>query len=83
MPDPNHDNKNHRYQLIDGSGCAGALISFYTLDPLFVAKATGVSVDVVRVSDYAPDLCVLCLFSAKIVQAMLKMNTNNEQLTGG
>ena len=51
MPDPNHDNKNHPYQLIGGPGCAGASVGFYTFNPLFVTKATSVSADVVPVLD--------------------------------
>ena len=50
-------------------------MAFYTFNPFFVVKATGVSADVIYVSDYVSNLCVLRPFSAKVVQTVLKMDT--------
>ena len=77
LPDPNHDNKNTRFQLIGGSGSASASIGSYTFDPFFVAKAECVPAELVRYTDFASDLLVLRLFSAKVVKAVLEMETND------
>lgn len=77
LPDPNHNNKNQCYQYIGGSGAAGASIGYYVVDPYFVARAGGVSPELVRVNDYASDMVVLRLFSAAVVKGVLELKTND------
>ena len=65
--DPNHDNKNTRYQLIGGSGNMPACIGGFVFDPFLLVLANkkigNPPKDIVRYVNYASDKVALDLFT--------------------
>ena len=76
--DPNHDNKNTRYQLIGGSGTIPACIGKFVFDPFLLVLASAASgvphVDLVCYVDYASDKVALDLYSSKVIKSVMDLN---------
>ena len=79
--DPNHDNKNTRYQLIGGSGTIPACIGKFVFDPFLLVLASAASgvphVDLVRYVDYASDKVALDLYSSKVIKSVMDLNSGD------
>ena len=77
--DPNHDNKNTRYQLIGGSGTIPACIGKFVFDPFLLVLASAASgvphVDLVCYVDYASDKVALDLYSSKVIKSVMDLNS--------
>ena len=76
LPDPNHNAKNARYQLVGGSGEAGAAIGNNCFDVMLLKQA-GVAKELIRVDDYASDTIVLRLASLNTIEKLIKLETND------
>ncbi len=77
--DTNHNAKNCRSHLVGGA--APASIGKFTVDPWLYRMAAdkyGLTKETIRVSDFASDGVVLGLASAKIVQAVLNLDSNDQ-----
>ena len=77
LVDPNHNNKNTRYQYIGGSGQVPAAIGSHVFDPFLLTLAVGIPTDVIRVSDYASDKVSLSLFSSKVIKAVMNVRSGD------
>ena len=75
FPDTNHNVKNLRYQLIGGSSAAS--IGRYTFDPWLLKEATDVPKALVRVDDYASDAVAIGLGSARVVNSIAALNSED------
>jgi hypothetical protein len=74
MTDPNHNNKNFRYQAIGGSTLPK--VGKYVLDADLLRLAC-VPVDLYRIQDFASDKLVLALASAKTVKTLMETEDRN------
>ena len=74
LPDTNHNVKNSRYQLIGGS--SAATIGSFVFDP-WLLKEAGVAKELIRVEDYASDVCVLRLASASTVKKIIDLDSKD------
>ena len=79
--DPNHDNKNTRYQLIGGSGTIPACIGQFVFDPFLLVLASAASgvphIDLVRYIDYLSDKVALDLYSSKVIKSVIDLNSGD------
>jgi len=67
--DPNHNMKSWRYQVVAGGGTEGNTVGKFMLDADHL-RLSGVSTDLWRPKDFASDLLVLRLLSAKTIKAL-------------
>ena len=75
--DTNHNVKNCRYQVIGGSGQVPASIGAFIFDRFLIAMAQGVPSKIIRVSDFASDNVALRLFSWKVINAVIDVNSRD------
>ena len=75
FPDTNHNVKNLRYQLIGGSSAAS--IGRYTFDPWLLKEEKDVPKALVRVDYYASDAVAIGLGSARAVNAIAALNSQD------
>ena len=73
LTDPNHNGKNVRYQLIGGSGVAGASIGHYVFDPYLLVQAD-IPQEIIHIVDFASDKVALALYSDKVVKSVLDLS---------
>jgi hypothetical protein len=79
MIDPNHNAKNHRYQILGGS--SSTWIGNYIIDGKLLRLA-GVSQLLWRVKDFASDLLVLKLASLDTVEKLCLLGNEDEGSVG-
>lgn len=65
--DPNHNNKNCRYQLQGSSGAVPALIGNHVFDPMML-KLVGIPKELIQVEHYASDALDLKSACAKVTE---------------
>jgi hypothetical protein len=75
LPDPNHNAKNGRQQMLTGGGKTPSIIGQFVFDPWLLKACGGVAQEMVRVVDFASDALVLKLASSKVVKALLLYDT--------
>lgn len=74
FPDPNHNAKNGRQQMLTGGGRTPSIIGRFCFDA-WMLKQCGTAKDLVRVVDFASDALVLKLASSKVVTDILSIDT--------
>jgi hypothetical protein len=69
LTDPNHDVKNHRYQLIGGSSPAS--VGYFVFDS-FLLKLAGVAKELIGVKDFASDALPMQLASISTIRKVIE-----------
>lgn len=75
LPNPNHNAKNGRQQMLTGGGKILSIIGKFVLDPWLLKACGGIAQDLVRVIDFATDALVLKLASSIVVKPLLLYDT--------
>jgi hypothetical protein len=75
LPDPNHNAKNGRQQLLTGGGRPQAIIGRYCFDPYLLKACGGAGKELIRVNDFALDALVLKLASSKVARSLFLYDT--------